>query len=99
MPREKFVWEGHIRREALDDELTRLRELPYSLWREVIDSPMTEVISTRDGRNYRVRLEATLNRPGADDIRVTVTLVPAGWRHKRAASQSFVITPESRFIG
>lgn len=99
MPRAKYVWETHMRREALDEELERLRELPYSLWREVIDAPMTKKMSTRDGRTYRISLEATWNRPGADDIRVRVTLTSTGWRQKRRSRQSFVITPESRFIG
>ena len=98
MPRQRFVWEVHMRREALDDEMGRLRDLPYSVWHDLINTPMARNLTARDGREYRVDLSADWVFPGSSDIRVTLTLTPVrGWR-KRSLSESFVITPESRFV-
>ncbi len=98
MSRQRFVWEIHLRREALDDELARLRDLPYSVWRDLINSPMSRTLTARDGTAYRVDLSADWVYQGSTDIRVMLTLRPLrGWR-RRPLSESFVITPESRFV-
>src|SRR5687768_1296 len=38
--RDPFAWEVQVRREVLDEELARLRELPYSLWRGMLGREM-----------------------------------------------------------
>jgi hypothetical protein len=96
MFRAPFVWEVQIRREVLDEEMTQLRELPYSIWREIIGRPMVKSSRGRDGRTYGVRTTASFTAPGSDDIRVVVALEIPGFR-RRLMRQSFVITPENRF--
>jgi hypothetical protein len=96
MFRTPFVWEVQVRREVLDEEIGHLRELPYSIWREIIGRPMIKNSRGRDGRTYRVRTTATFTAPGSDDIRVVVALETPGLR-RRLMRQSFVITPDNRF--
>lgn len=97
MARQPFVWEVHVRRELLDDELARLRELPYSLWRDVIDAPLSKTMIGRDGRNYRVLLHPRWDRSGPDWIRVDVALRWSGWR-RGSLRDSFTITPDNRLL-
>jgi len=73
-----------------------LRELPYSLWRQVLSRPMTKATRGRDNRSYRVRTTAKYVQEGADDIRVTVVL-ESGALRRHLMRQSFVITPDNRF--
>ena len=98
MARAPFVWEVQIRREVLEDELSKLRELPYSLWREVIASPLRRSVTGRDERPYRLRVTATWAEQGSEFIRVTVTLQSSAL-HRTLIEESFVITPDNRFLG
>jgi len=98
MPRPPFVWEVHVRREVLDDEVEKLRELPYTLWREVVHTPMTRVVSGRDGRTYRLNVRAAYAGRGSEDIRVTVSLLSPVLR-RRLLRSGFVISPTNQFVG
>jgi hypothetical protein len=96
MFRAPFVWEVQVRREVLEDELARLRELPYTLWRDLLSQPMTKRAAGRDERVYRIKTVAAWAQSGSEDIRVTVSLESPAL-HRRLMRQSFVITPENRF--
>jgi hypothetical protein len=96
MPRSPFVWEVHVRREVLDDEVEKLRELPYTIWREIVKTPMTRAVVGRDGRNYRLRVRAAYD--GAEDIRVSVWLLSSRLR-RRLLRSGFVISPDNQFVG
>lgn len=96
MAKQPFVWEVHVRRELLEDELKQLRDLPYSLWRDIVGHPRTKTVVGRDGRSYTLRLDAEWAQPGSDDIQVTVTLRGPGWR-RSTLTERFVITPHNRF--
>jgi hypothetical protein len=96
MARQPFVWEIHIRRELLDDELSRLRDLPYSLWRDIVGKPQTKKLVGRDGHTYTLTLEANWSGSGSEDIEVAVTLRGPGWR-RATLSERFVITPQNQF--
>ena len=95
--RNPFVWEVQVRREVLDEELARLRELPYSLWRGMLQREMIKSATGRDSRTYRVKVTAAWAARESDDIRVTVTLERSGLRRK-PMQQSFVITPDNQFV-
>ena len=95
MARDPFVWEVQVRREVLDEEVARLRELPYALWREMLSRDVTKSATGRDNRPYRVRVRAERLRDGSDDIRVTAILESPGLR-RSLMRQGFVITPENR---
>jgi len=97
MPRTPFAWEVQSRRDVLDDEVARLRELPYTLWRDVLKAPMTRTVSGRDERSYRLRIAAAYAARHSEDIRVSVTLASRILRRPLMRS-SFVITPDNRFI-
>ena len=96
MFRTPFVWEIHVRREVVEDEIARLRELPHSVWREVLGRPLNRIARGRDNRAYRLRTTADWTHSGSDDIRVCVSLHSRALRRK-LHSQSFVITPENSF--
>lgn len=97
MRRAPFVWEIQVRREVLQDEIERLRDLPYSLWREVIASPLTRTATGRDGKSYRVRVRADWAAPGSENIRVSVGLRSSRLR-RSVLTESFVISPDNRFV-
>ena len=96
MFRTPFVWEVQVRREVLEDELARLRELPYSLWRELLGRPMVKRSTGRDQRTYRIKTTAAWAHTGSEDIRISVVLETLALR-RRLMRQSFVITPDNRF--
>jgi hypothetical protein len=91
-----FVRHVQVWREVLEEELQRLRELPYSLWRDVVACPMYKTTRGRDDRTYRVRITPAWAHNGSEDIRVTVALETRAL-HRPLMRQSFVITPENRF--
>ena len=92
--RNPFVWEVQVRREVLDDEWAELRNLPYSIWRDIVTSgPMAKTVEGRDGRTYRVVVTAQWDR--GSDVRVTLALTrPRGFR-RRLLRQTFVVTPQN----
>ena len=96
MFRAPFVWEVQVRRELIEEELAKLRELPYSLWHDMIGRSLRKTAKARDNRVYRLRTSADWATPGTENIRVTVAL-EAGSFGRRLISQSFVITPDNRF--
>lgn len=97
MSRLPFVWEVQIRREVLEDELAKLRDLPYSIWREVVASPLSRPVTGRDGKAYRLKVTARWATRGSEDIRVSVTLQSSALR-RALLNESFVITTDNRFI-
>ena len=96
MARNPFVWEIQVRREALDDEMMRLREVPYSLWRHVIAAPIRKTVTARDNKVYALRVTAEFVR-GSDDIRVTMSLARQAVFRRKLMRQSFVIAPDNTF--
>ena len=85
-----------VRRELIEEELAKLREVPHSFWLDVIGKPMGKTARARDNRAYRIRTTVDWAEPGSDDIRVTVALETAALG-RRLQSQSFVLTPDNRF--
>ena len=94
MFRKTFAWESQVQREVLEEELARLREVPYSLWRDVVSRPMWKMAQARDNRTYRVRISPRWAH-GSEDIRVTVALETLRLR-RNLMRQSFLITPDNR---
>ena len=97
MFRGPFVRQVQLRRELIEEELTKLRELPYSLWRDMLGQTLRKTSKARDNRAYRVRTTADFAFPGSENIRVTVAL-ESGAIGRRLLSQSFVISPVNRFL-
>jgi hypothetical protein len=95
--REPFVWEVHVRREVLEDEVARLREVPYTVWREAIGVPRVKSITGRDDREYALTVTAEFDRGDTQNIRVTVTLGGSGLRHP-PLQQAFAISPDDLFL-
>jgi hypothetical protein len=89
------AWEVQVLRELLEVELTELRGLPYSVWRDVVGDALAKRTQGRDKRTYRVRIVPTWAREGSHDVRVTVALETPSL-HRRLMRQSFVITPENQ---
>ena len=97
MSRNPFVWEIQVRREVLDDEMARLREVPYSLWKDVLKKPISKVVHARDNKPYLVRVTAELTHDGSEDIRVTMSLARASVIRRGLMRQTFIITRENTF--
>ena len=95
MFRSPFVWQVQVRREVLEDEISRLQELPYSIWHELIGRSVAKSVKGRDTRTYRIRTSAVWAIAGSEDIRVVATLETPNF-HRRLMRQSFVITPDNR---
>ena len=96
MMEQLFVGQVHLRREALDEAVQQLQDLPYSVWSDVIQSPLIKTVTVPDGKSYRITVTAKWNRLYSDDIRVTVRL-NAGW-FRRTLRESFIITSENKFL-
>ena len=96
--RNPFVWQVQIRREVLDDEVSQLRELPYSLWRDMLEREMVKSAIGRDSRTYRVRVSAAWAAAGSENIRVTVSLESSGALRRGVVRQRFVITPDNQLL-
>jgi hypothetical protein len=96
MARQPFVWEVHVPREMVEDELERLRQIPYSVWRDAIGLPRTKDITGRDDRIYTLTVLADWASGSQDDIRVTLSLSGPG-RRRGAVRQTFVISPPRTF--
>ena len=92
--RRPFVWEVQVRREVLDEELSRVRTLPYAVWQNVITAPMTKTVTGRDERAYRIRITAEPAGDGSPDIRVTLALSQATGFRRKLMRQTFVVTRE-----
>jgi hypothetical protein len=95
MLRKPFVWETQVRREALDDEMVRLRHVPYSLWRHVVTSPIKKTITARDNKPYLLRVTAEYVR-NSPDICVTMSLARSTILRRNLMRQTFVIAPDNR---
>lgn len=79
----------------VDDEVARLREVPYAIWREAIGSVREKTTTGRDSRDYLLTVTADWARRGAEDIRVTVTLSGTGAHLRRELlHQDFLISPD-----
>ena len=78
-------------RTALDNEISELRDLPYSFWCDIVtgQSSFTQPLSAVPGR---VNVDAGWHQ-GTRDIHVTITL-KRGWR--RRLRDGFTITPTNR---
>ena len=96
MGRGPLMLEAQVRRQLIEDELEKLREVPHSLWRDVVGQPMRKTARARDNRDYEIRTTIDWAEPGSENIRVTVSLETRRFR-RRLQSQSFVLTPENRF--
>ncbi len=97
MSRNPFVWEIQVRREVLEDEIVRLRDVPYSLWRGVLRKPIQKVVKGRDGKAYRLRVTAEFSPDNSEDIQVTMSLARAGILRRGLMRQTFTITRENTF--
>ena len=97
MAREPFVWEVHVRREMVEDEVAQLRDVPYAVWRDVIGVPQEKTITGRDQKDYTITVTAEFVGRGTGDIRVTVVLDGPGLR-RSPVQQAFVITPDNQLV-
>src|SRR5688572_17833965 len=96
MTRSPSTWQAQVRRELIEEELERLREVPHSLWRDVVGRPMHKTARARDNRAYRIHTMVDWADSAHENIRVTVAL-ETGSLGRRVFSQSFVLTPENKF--
>ena len=99
MSRNPFVWEVQVRREVLDDEMGRLRDVPYSLWRDVIKAPISKVVKARDNKPYLLRVTAEFAPDASEDILITLSLARASMLRRGLMRQTFTITRENTFRG
>ena len=96
MARSSSLQQAQVRRELIAEELAKLREVPYSMWRDVVGRPVQKTARTRDNRQYRIHTTVDWAARGSENIRVTVALESLRLG-RRLESQSFVLTPQNRF--
>jgi hypothetical protein len=97
MTRNPFVWEIQVRRDVLDDEMARLREIPYTLWKDILKKPISKIVTGRDNNPYVLRVTADLSPDGSGDIRVSMSLARDRLLRRGLMRQTFTITPENTF--
>ena len=96
MARSPFVWEVHVRRELVEDEIARLREVPYAVWRDAIGVTREKTVTGRDSREYILSVAANWARRGAEDIRVTITLSGSAQIRRALLQQEFFVAPDAQ---
>jgi hypothetical protein len=94
MPRNPFSWEIRVRREVLDDEMIRLRQIPYALWQDVVKTPISKLVTARR-QGVPVACDGRLHDGRTEDIRVTMSLARTTLLRRGLISQTFVITREN----
>ena len=97
MSRNPFAWKSQVRREVLDDEMARLREVPYSLWKDILHKPVRKTVTARDNKDYLLSVTAELAPDGSEDIHVTMSLARSGLLRRGLLRQTFTITRENTF--
>ena len=95
--RDPFVWQVQIHREVLDDEVLRLRDVPYTVWRQTVVAPLVKTVRARDDKTYQLRVTAQFVR-GSQSLRVTLRLARPGLFRRHVMRQTFVVTPDNRFV-
>ena len=97
MSRPPSAWELQIRHEVLEDEIAKLRDLPYSLWREMLERSVAKTVRGRNNRPYHLRTTVNWTHAGSENIRIELVLESRILR-RRLLGQSIVITPDNRFL-
>jgi hypothetical protein len=97
MSRNPFAWEVQVLREVLDDEMARLRQVPYAAWRGITKVPISRLVLARDNRPYRLKASAEFVHADSEDIRVTLSLSRSGLLRRGLLRQTFIITPANTF--
>jgi hypothetical protein len=95
--RQPFVWEIQVRREVLEDETARLRDVPYSLWLDVLRHPISKVVTAHDSKDYLLRVTARVIQDGSEDIEVTLSIARDSLIHRAAMRHTFTITRDNTF--
>ena len=85
--------------QLLGEELARYRAFPYSeLQSRIGDAICTQVVGA-GGSTYQLEINfAWDDRPGGD-IRVMGGIDDGGWRAFLPLCDSFIMTPDGRFVG
>ena len=96
MSEPRLTSQAQARRELIAREVEQLREIPHSLWRDVVGQPMRKTMRASDRRSYTIRTTVEWAEPGSSNIRVTVA-IEGGAFGRPIQAQSFVLTPENRF--
>jgi hypothetical protein len=71
--------------------------VPYSLWKDVLKTPISKTVKARDNKPYTLRVTAELAPDGSEDIRVTLSLARGSVIRRGRMRQAFIITRENTF--
>ena len=92
-----FVWQIQVRREVLDDEVARLRGLPYAFWKGLLGGTISKSLMGRDNKTYRVTVTPEALPGTSGDIRISLSLAREALFRRRLLRQEFVITKNNEF--
>ena len=96
MSEPRLTSQAQARRELIEREVEQLREVPHSMWRDVVGQSMRKSVRASDSRSYSIRTTVEWAEPGSSNIRVTVA-IEGGALGRPIQAQRFVLTPENRF--
>ena len=71
---DQFVWQVHLRQDALDDAMAELRDLPHEVLRRIVEQPLKKKVRGRDQKPYDLRVTADWVAPGSEDLEMVVRL-------------------------
>jgi hypothetical protein len=92
-----FVWQIQVRREVLDEEMARLRNLPYTFWKDLVGGSISKSVMGRDNKTYRVTVTPEPLAGTDGDIRISLSLARDALFRRRLLRQEFVITRDNEF--
>ncbi len=91
-----------IAQDLVNDEIQRLRRLPYSELVCLIDEIDTMQVTGGDGKIYQLEIQAVWDggkKAKGGDLRMIVSVDDGGWRALRPLLGNFIMRPDGTFVG
>ena len=83
----------------IEDELRKLRKLPYQEFLKDLNKAATSTVQGSDGKTYQLERQAFWDGKKGGNIRVMVCVDDGGFSAFKPFSRAFIISPDGSFIG
>ena len=86
-------------RALINQELDKLRRLPYKELLGLRDRPVSSWLTGEDGKQYQMEVQAFWDGKRDGDLRVMVSIDDGGLRAFFPLSGDFIVSPDGSFVG
>jgi hypothetical protein len=88
-----------VARGVINQELDKLRRLPYKELLGFRDRSVSSWLTGEDGKQYQMEVQAHWDRKKDGDLRVMVSIDDGGLRAFFPVSGDFIVSPDGSFVG